>query len=209
MTHYCDGMDNSGRAGDHEIVNLLQAHAAGDGTALDRLMPIVYEDLRRIAHHRLRQERRVHTLDTTALVHEAYLRLVSSADQTWKDRAHFFAIASRVIRNVLTDYARQRGAFKRGGGVIRVPLHEDLVDDPDIAAREIDLLALDEALSTLALHDARLEHVVECRFFGGLSVAETAEALDTSVRTVERDWTRARAYLYRELADDKSDNGEA
>lgn len=209
MTHHADVTGNNGRAGVSEIVSLLQAHATGDATALDHLMPLVYDDLRRIAHRRLRGERRMHTLDTTAIVHEAYLRLVSSADQTWKDRAHFFAIASRVIRNVLTDYARQRGALKRGGSVIRVPLREDMVGDPDTADRDVDLLALDEALSALALHDPRLEQVVECRFFGGLSVLETAEALGTSVRTVERDWTRARAYLYRELADEVSGNGEA
>ena len=207
--HHAGVADDGGSSDVHDIASLLQAHATGDGKALDRLMPLVYEDLRRIAHARLRSERGMHTLDTTAIVHEAYLRLVSSADQTWEDRAHFFAIAARVIRNVLIDYARRRGALKRGGTVIRVPLHEDLVGDRDAMSREVDLLALDEALSALARYDVRLEQVVECRFFAGLTVAETAAALGSSVRTVERDWTRARAYLYRELANRPSENDES
>ena len=160
-------------------------------------MPLVYDDLRRIAHRRLQSERTDHTLDTTAVVHEAYLALVEQATATWNDRAHFFAVAARVIRHVLIDHARRRGAQKRGGGEVRVPLQEDLVSIQ--TAPNIDLVALDAALAELGERDPRLERVVECRFFGGMTVQETAAALDTSVRTVERDWTRARAYLYQAL----------
>lgn len=182
-----------------EITRLLDAHAAGDREALDRLIPLVYDDLRRIAHNRLRSERASHTLDTTAVVHEAYLRLVDVSDPSWNGRAHFFAVSSKLIRNLLIDYARRRRADKRGGGVIKIPLSGEL-DAAGEGAAAVDLLALDEALSALARRDRRLEQVVECRFFGGLTVRETAEVLDVSVRTVERDWTRAKAYLYRALS---------
>lgn len=178
----------------------MRKHATGDDTALDRLIPLVYEDLRRIAHDRLRSERAPHTLDTTAVVHEAYLRLVEVSDPGWNGRAHFFAVSSKLIRNLLIDYARQRKAEKRGGSAIRIPLNEGLDGGRNPEPRTIDLLALDEALSALARLDPRLEKVVECRFFGGLSVQETAEVLGVSARTVERDWTRAKAYLYRALA---------
>lgn len=183
-----------------EITGLLRKHASGDSAALDRLVPFVYDDLRRIAHDRLRSERAPHTLDTTAVVHEAYLRLVDMADPGWNGRAHFFAVSSKLIRNLLIDYTRRRRAEKRGGEMIRVPLNEALDGGRASEPRTIDLLALDEALSALARRDARLEQVVECRFFGGLSVRETAEVLQVSRRTVERDWTRAKAYLYRALA---------
>lgn len=183
-----------------DITGLLRKHASGDGAALDRLIPLVYDDLRRIAHDRLRSERRSHTLDTTAVVHEAYLRLVDVSDPGWNGRAHFFAVSSKLIRNLLIDYARRQKAEKRGGSAIRVPMNEGLDGGTDSEPRTIDLLALDEALSALARLDARLEQVVECRFFGGLSVKETAEVVGVSTRTVERDWTRAKAYLYRALA---------
>lgn len=183
-----------------EITSLLRKHASGESGALDRLIPLVYDDLRRIAHDRLRSERASHTLDTTAVVHEAYLRLVDVSDPGWSGRAHFFAVSSRLIRNLLIDYARRRKAEKRGGSVIRVPLNNELDTAPGDAPSAVDLLALDEALSALARLDPRLERVVECRFFGGLSVKETAMILDVSTRTVERDWTRAKAYLYRALA---------
>lgn len=183
-----------------DITGLLRKHASGDDAALDRLIPLVYDDLRRIAHDRLRSERGSHTLDTTAVVHEAYLRLVDVSDPDWNGRAHFFAVSSKLIRNLLIDYARRRKADKRGGSAIRIPMNEGLDGGTDSEARTIDLLALDEALSALARLDARLEQVVECRFFGGLSVKETAEVLGVSTRTVERDWTRAKAYLYRALA---------
>ncbi|MGD8495174.1 MAG: sigma-70 family RNA polymerase sigma factor [Gemmatimonadales bacterium] len=192
--------DASGRpASAREITRLLDAHAAGDREALDRLIPLVYDDLRRIAHNRLRSERASHTLDTTAVVHEAYLRLVDVSDPSWNGRAHFFAVSSKLIRNLLIDYARRRKADKRGGGAIKIPLSGEL-DAVGDEPRSVDLLALDEALTALALRDPRLEQVVECRFFGGLSVRETAGVLDVSVRTVERDWTRAKAYLYRALS---------
>jgi len=161
-------------------------------------VPLVYDDLRRIAHRRLQSERTDHTLDTTAVVHEAYLALVDQATATWNDRAHFFAVAARVIRHVLIDHARRRGALKRGGGDVRVPLKDDLLPAEGMR-RQIDLVALDHALAELGKHDPRLERVVECRFFGGMTVPETAAALEMSVRTVERDWTRARAYLYQAL----------
>lgn len=182
-----------------EITGLLRQHASGDSAALDRLIPLVYDDLRRIAHDRLRSERASHTLDTTAVVHEAYLRLVDVSDPGWNGRAHFFAVSSKLIRNLLIDYARRQKAEKRGGKMIRVPMNEELDGGKNSEPHTIDVLALDQALSALARHDARLEQVVECRFFGGLSVRETAEVLGASTRTVERDWTRAKAYLYRAL----------
>jgi len=180
-----------------EITELLQACSNGEREAFDRLIPLVYDDLRAIAHKRLSAERPDHTLNTTGIVHEAYLRLVHQATATWRDRAHFFAVSARVIRNVLIDHARERRAAKRGGGSIHVPLADDLNgNDP----RTIDLLALDEALARLGEMDERLERVIECRFFGGLSMPETAEALGTPLRTIERDWRRARAYLYEALS---------
>lgn len=180
-----------------EITALLEAHSSGDPDALDRLMPLVYDDLRAIAHGRLAMERPDHTLDTTDIVHEAYLKLVDQDTATWRDRAHFFAVSSRVIRNLLIDYARERNAAKRGGGAIRLPLDEQLAGE---TPRTIELLALDEALTALGRHDERLERVVECRFFGGMTVKETAETLGVSVSTTERDWRRARAYLYEVLS---------
>jgi RNA polymerase sigma factor (TIGR02999 family) len=180
-----------------DITGLLRACSNGDTGAFDRLIPLVYDDLRVIARHRLSAERADHTLDTTGIVHEAYLRLVHQASATWRDRAHFFAISSKVIRNLLIDHARERRAKKRGGGAIHVPLADELNGDEP---RTIDLLALDEALAKLGEMDDRLERVVECRFFGGLSMQETAEALGTSLRTVERDWRRARAYLFEALS---------
>lgn len=185
---------------DGRVTELLGASSRGSTTAFDELIPLVYDDLRGIAHKRLRSERTNHTLDTTAVVHEAYLRLVDQREADWRDRAHFFAVAARVIRNVLVDYARRRKAFKRGGGD-PLPLQVEAGARGD-APSLVDLLALDRALSRLAAHDPRLERIVECRFFGGMTMAETAEAIGTSLRTVERDWRRAKAYLYRELRDE-------
>jgi RNA polymerase sigma factor (TIGR02999 family) len=180
-----------------EVTRLLTECSNGDREAFDRLIPLVYGDLRRIAHHRLAGERKDHTLDTTAVVHEAYLHLVHQATATWRDRAHFFAVAARVIRNVLIDYARARAAAKRGAGALRIPLREELEGggDPDT----VELLALNDALGELAELDPRLERIVECRFFGGMTMKDTAEALGVSLRTAERDWTRAKAHLYRSL----------
>ena len=185
-------------AGRGEVTRLLGECADGSREAFDRLIQLVYADLRRIAHRRLQAERTGHTLDTTAVVHEAYLQILPHATTSWRDRTHFFAVASRVIRHVLIDYARRRSSAKRNGGV-RVPLREDLTAGEP---RDVDILAVEEALVRLASRDERLERVVECRFFGGMTVAETAEALGISPRTVERDWARARVYLYRELGPD-------
>lgn len=182
-----------------EVTRLVAACADGEESALDRLFSLVYDDLRAIAHRKLRSERPDHTLSTTALVHEAYLQLVDQTRSDWRGRAHFFALASRVMRHVLIDHARRSRAEKRGGDRVRVPLHPGLAVSGDEDGA-VDLLALDEALSALSGRDERMGKVVECRFFGGMTVQETAEALGLSARTVERDWTRAKAYLYRELA---------
>lgn len=182
--------------GGQEVTGLLRAWSDGDGDAFDRLIPVVYEDLSRIASRHLRGEREGHTLDTAALVHESYLHLVHRPGDTWQNRAQFFAVASKVMRRILVDYARRRRALKRGGDQVHVAWQ------PGIGAEERDLdelLTLDEALTALAERDGRLGDVVECRFFGGMSSAETAQALGVSRRTIERDWTRARAYLYRHL----------
>lgn len=189
-------MEPTGLAETDRVAHLLSECADGDAGAFDRLIPLVYEDLRRIAHGRLARERASHTLSTTAVVHEAYLKLVNQATATWRDRAHFFAVASSVIRQVLVDYARGRKAAKRGGDSIRIPLRDDLDGrEPDL----VELLALDEALTGLARHDPRLERIVEYRFFGGMTFRDAAEAMGVSQRTAERDWKRARAYLYRAL----------
>lgn len=180
-----------------DITQLLRELSQGRRDALDRLMPIVYHELRRIAHGQLRRERPGHTLNTTALVHEAYLKLVNIRQVEWRDRAHFFAVAARVMRRVLIDYARARKREKRGGEAVQVPLVEALelpVGQAD------DLLALDDALARLERQNERQCRVVECRCFAGLSLEETAAALGTSVATVKRDWTFSRAWLNRELA---------
>lgn len=179
-----------------EITALLEACSRGEPDAFDRLIPLVYDDLRAIAHGRLAMERSDHTLSTTAIVHEAYMKLVDQSAASWEDRAHFFALSAKVIRNLLIDYARERKAAKRGGGAIRLPLSEELAGREP---RTVELLALDEALTALGQHDSRLEQVVECRFFGGMTMKETAETLGVSVSTAARDWRRARAYLYRAL----------
>lgn len=192
--------------GEGQLTRLLSACSDGDPEAFDRLIPLVYSDLRGIAHRRLESERDGHTLDTTAVVHEAYLQLVDQATATWRDRAHFFAVASRVIRHVLIDYARRRDAAKRGGGRLRVPLREDMTGREP---RTVDLLAVDEALSELAAHDARMAQVVECRFFGGMTMVETAAAVGVSQRTAEREWTRARAHLYSMLSEGSTSDQSA
>ena len=178
----------------HTTELLLDYGAGGD--TLDRLLPIVYGELRRMAHRHMRRERSSHTFSTTALVHEVYLRLVDQSRVEWTDRAHFLAIASRAMRRILIDYARRRKALKRGGNRRRV-----VFDDAAAAveAEATELISLDDALTELTRRDERLGKVVECRFFGGMTVKETAAALDVSVRTVERDWTRAKAYLQRAL----------
>jgi len=184
--------------GDGEVTQLLAACSGGNHAAFDRLIDRVYDDLRRIAHARLRDERQGHTLNTTAVVHECYLRLVPQGTATWRDRAHFFAAASRAIRHILIDYARRSRAQKRGAGAVHIPLSDELTGSGETST--IELLELDEALRALAEHDSRLEQVVECRFFGGMTAKDTAEALDSSLRTVERDWSRAKAYLFEALS---------
>jgi RNA polymerase sigma-70 factor, ECF subfamily len=180
------------------ISQLLHELSQGHRDALDRLLPIVYDQLRRIAHGQLRSERTGHTLSTTALVHEAYLRLVKIEQVQWQDRAHFFAVAARLMRRVLIDYARARTREKRGGEAIRVPL-DDALDLP--VARVEDLMELEEALTRLEGLSERQCRVVECRCFAGMSVEETATALGTSPATVKRDWALSRAWLNRELAE--------
>lgn len=180
-----------------DITTLLHAHADGDADALDELLPQVYEELRRIARGRLRHERPDLTLSATEVVHEAFMKLVPLDGARIEHRAHFFAIASRVMRNVLIDHAIRRKTAKRGGGETPVTLDDSAAD----RARPIDeLIALGEALDRLERLDERQARVVECRFFGGLSIDETAEALGISPASVSRDWTFARAWLHRELA---------
>lgn len=174
---------------------LIARWRAGDQAALQALLPLIYEELRRIARRQLRAERADHTLQTTALIHEAYLRLVGGQEVEVRDRCHFVALASRLMRQVLVDHARGRLTEKRQGG-IRVTMSEAL----ELSAQpEVDLLAVDDALLRLAKFDPQQAQVVELRFFGGLSIEETSDALNVSAATVKRDWTTARAWLRREL----------
>ena len=182
-----------------DITGLLLDWQGGDADAIDRLLPLVYDELRRIAHHQLRGERADHTLGTTALVHEAYVRLVDQTRVQWADRAHFFAIAARAMRRVLVDYARQHRAAKRGGSAEPVSLDEAVVA---AETRAESLIALDDALGRLASLDDRLCRVVECRFFGGLTEEETASALHVTSRTVRRDWVKAKGWLLQEMRAD-------
>ncbi|MBN2320936.1 MAG: sigma-70 family RNA polymerase sigma factor [Acidobacteria bacterium] len=179
-----------------EISSLLHAWCGGDRTALDKLMPLVYEELHRLAHSYMRQERGNQTLQTTALVNEAFLRLVKAREIEWKDRNHFYAISANLMRRILVDLARSRGYQKRGGKVKRISLNTFSTIPID---RDPDLIRIDEALDALAGFDSRKAKVVELRFFGGLSVRETAEVLEVSTSTVDRDWEIARTWLYREL----------
>jgi RNA polymerase sigma factor (TIGR02999 family) len=178
------------------ITGLLRAWRAGEANALDRLFPLVYDDMRRLAHARMAREAPGHTLDTAALVHEAFLRLVDQRGVQWVDRCQFLAVAAQVMRRVLIDYARRHQAAKRGGAPQRVSLTDAM---PIADERSDTLLALDEALRELSAVDARLVLVVEYRFFGGLTEEETAQVLGVNVRTVRRDWTKARGWLHREL----------
>lgn len=181
------------------ITDLLQQASEGEREVLDELLPLVYDELRGIAHNQLRAERPGHTLNTTALVHEAYLKLVDQTRVEWKNRAHFYAVAARAMRRILVDYARKRGRQKRGGDAIRVPLETDLMA---FSSSQSDALqALDESLQRLETINPRHGRVVECRYFGGMTVEETAAALDISPATVSRDWQFARAWLKRELSE--------
>ena len=180
-----------------ETTQLLRAWANGDQAALDQLTPRVYQELRRMAGHFMQNERPGRTLQTTALVHEAYLKLIDVTNVDWQHRAHFFAVSATMMRRILLDRARRRGAGKRGGKVSRV----NLDDIPDVGSgRARELIALDDALNALAEIDSRKARVIELRFFGGLSVEETAEVLKVSPDTVLRDWRLARAWLLAELS---------
>jgi RNA polymerase sigma-70 factor, ECF subfamily len=181
-----------------EITQLLQDWRSGDRKALDTLLPRVYKELRRLARHQLRNERPDHTLQSAALVHEAYFRLVGvSPPQQWESRTHFFAIAAQLMRQILVDYARRHGAAKRGGSVCKLSL-EDAMATPRRAP--VDIVALDDALRALARIDERQSRVVELRFFAGLSLNEISTVLEIAPATVQRDWIAARAWLHREIS---------
>jgi RNA polymerase sigma factor (TIGR02999 family) len=178
------------------VTTLLLEWGRGDATAFDRLMPIVHSELRRLARRQLRREQPGHTLETAALVNEAYVRLVDLNRVQWQDRAHFFAMAARTMRRILVDYARARRSEKRGGHVTRIPLEPGIDRAVETGT---DVVALDEALTTLSSRDPRKARVVELRFFGGLTVEETATALHVSPETVMRDWRLAKAWLLRQM----------
>jgi RNA polymerase sigma factor (TIGR02999 family) len=178
------------------VTELLRAWGNGDDGALERLLPLVEAELRRLARGYMRRERAGHSLQTTALVNEAFLRLTGARGVRWQDRAHFLGISARLMRRVLVDHARSRGYRKRGGGAHRMTLDEGLVRAPE---PDVDLLALDRALQALSVVDPRKGRTVELRFFGGLSVEETAEVLQVSPDTVKRDWRLAKLWLLREL----------
>jgi RNA polymerase sigma factor (TIGR02999 family) len=180
-----------------QITELLVAWGDGDQAALEALAPLVYEELRRLAHHYMGGERSGHILQTSALVNEAYVRLIDWKNVRWQNRAHFFGVSAQLMRRILVDYARSRGYQKRGGGIDALALDEAA---PVSKERGADLVALDEALIALAELDPRQSSVVELRFFGGLSNEEAAEVLGVSTATVRRDWGFARAWLYRELS---------
>jgi RNA polymerase sigma factor (TIGR02999 family) len=186
---------------DQAITRLLQEWSGGRSDAVERLVPLVYRELHGLASRHLARERSGHTLQPTALVHEAYLRLSKTASPDWQDRVHFFAVAARVMRRILVDHARQRGRIKRGGAAPVVPL-DDVEPAAGATIDPVDALALDGALSRLEDLDAQRAKVVELRFFGGLTVEETAEVMGVSSGTVKRDWVVARAWLYRELTGD-------
>jgi RNA polymerase sigma-70 factor, ECF subfamily len=188
-----------------EVSTLLQAWSDGDQTALERLTPIVYEELRRLARQYLRRERRGHSLQTTALVNEAYIRLVDYKGMQWQNRAHFFAASAQLMRRILVEHARRRN-LKRGGGVEHVPLEEVAVVG---SGRAANLVALDDAMHALERIDSRKAQVVELRFFGGLNVDETAAVLKISAVTVLRDWSTAKAWLYREMTGGRAETGRS
>src|SRR5271167_209518 len=182
----------------HEVTQLLKAWTTGDEQALDKLTPLVYERLRRVAQHYMAGQRPGHILQTTALVNEVYLQLVDCGQMNWQDRAHFFAVSAKLMRRILIDFARSRGSQKSGGSALHISLDEapSVCKEPDP-----NLVALDDALKALAAVDERESKVVELRFFGGLSIKETAEVLKVSVETVMRDWRLAKSWLLRELTE--------
>ena len=182
----------------HEVTRLLVAWGDGDRAALDRLMPLVHEELRRLARHYMSRERPGHTLQSTALVNEAYLRLVEQEGMRWENRAHFFGIAARLMRQILVEHARGRQAAKRGGGQYRLSLSRV---DRAASGPDVNLLALDEALGRLEALDPQKSRIVELRYFGGLGIEETAEVIGKSPATVKRDWSMARAWLRSEIGE--------
>jgi RNA polymerase sigma factor (TIGR02999 family) len=186
----------------HGVTRLLKAWSGGQHEALEQLVPLVYHELHRLAHRYMATERHGHTLQSTALVHEAYQRLVDLQDVNWQNRSHFFAVSAQLMRRILVDYARARRYSKRGGELRRIALNEAVAVFSD---RRKDVVALDDALCALARIDARKAQVVELRFFGGLSVEETAEVLHVSPDTVLRDWRLAKAWLLRELSNREED----
>ncbi len=179
-----------------DVTDLLIDWSKGDQEALNKLMPLVYDELHRLASRYLRHERPGHTLQTTALVHEAYLKLVDERNANWQNRVHFFAAAAQVMRHVLVDYARSRRASKRGGDYCRLSLDEARISSEE---KDADLLALNDALNSLAAIDPQQSRIVELRVFGGLTVEETAEALGISPRTVKREWSMAKAWLHKQI----------
>jgi RNA polymerase sigma factor (TIGR02999 family) len=181
----------------HQVTELLQAIDKGDGQAAERLLPLVYEELRKLAHQRMAREPAGQTLEPTALVHEAYLRLVGPEETPWRSRGHFFGAAAEAMRRILIDRARKRQLPKHGGGRRRAAVRP--TDLPGVE-ESVDLLALDEALSRLEARDRRMSEVVKLRFFAGLTVDQTAQVLDVTGRTVDRDWTAAKAWLFREMS---------
>ena len=187
------------RRSSDDITGLLLQWSRGDADALDRLMPVIYEECRRIAAQQIQRQDRDHTLDPTAVVHELYLRLIDQRRATWENRAHFFAIAAQLMRRILVDYARQRGAQKRGGAVLLVSL--DAAGDTPNDSRAEDVVGIDDALERLAAIDADQVRIIELRFFAGLTVEDTALVVGRSPRTVKREWQLAKAWLYRELRD--------
>jgi RNA polymerase sigma factor (TIGR02999 family) len=180
----------------HDVTQVLRELSDGDRDAPARLMPLVYDELRKLSQGYLKDERRDHTLQATALVHEAYMRLVDWENVTWQNRAHFFAVAAQVMRRILVDHARKRSAQKRGGGMTKLSLDEAVSFAQE---REVDLVALDDALKSLAQLDEAQSKIVELRFFGGLTIEETAEALSISPATVKREWTLAKAWLHKTI----------
>jgi len=184
------------RGTSNQVTELLVRWRGGDKAALDSLMPLVYAELRRIAKYYLQGERSDHTLQSTALVHEAYVRMTQQDLPKWQNRAHFFAVAAQLMRQILVDHARSHGASKRGGNVYKLALEDA---EEHAQALDVDIVALDDALKSLATMDMQQSRVVELKFFGGLSVEDTAEVLGISASTVKRDWSTARAWLFREL----------
>ena len=187
---------NEPPASPHRVTQLLQQWSHGDNAALEELTPLVYEELRRLAHHYMEGQRRDHTLQTTALVNEAYLRLAEQTNPNWHSRAHFFAVAARAMRQILVSYARSNRAQKRGGGAVRIELDEAAVLSP---AQSKEIVDLHEALERLGMLDSRKAQVVELKFFGGLNYDEIAEVLKIAHMTVRRDWEFAKLWLYTEL----------